>query len=594
MTRSTAPTAIGYPPSGYGRLQSHVAAASIFAEDGAQAGREVSVPTSAYPDAQFSLARLMEAVTDAVADRVAVVAGPRRLTYRALHDRSVRLARHLVGVGVRPGEHVAILAFNRAEWVESFLGVLRAGAVPVNVNFRYVTNELRHVLSDSHAVALVAEDSLATKVTAILPDLPRLRHVVLIEDGGNRDGALAGVDYETALAAQEKDSFELPPTGGEDHYLLYTGGTTGYPKGVLWRQADIFRAALERRAPGAPRARAPEEVAERAAHCFPQRMLVLGPLMHAAGQWNALSMLLCGKRVVLSTDRSFDAERVLELTHREGVHALQLVGDAMARPLARHLLTEPELCPALSSVRSGGTPLTPSVRDLWRAWRTDMALADSYGGSETGVCGTALGAEMTATSPADQTPFTMGGSIALLDESLVPLPSGSTAVGRIARTGRIPLGYYNDPMATARVFPTDAEGRRWALSGDYGTRSEDGTIVLLGRGSAVINTAGEKVYPEEVEAVLKAHPAVEDAIVVPAPDERLGQRVTALVSLAPGASLGEAELRTHCRGRLAGFKVPRSVHVVDHVRRTAVGKQDYRWASAVAREAPPMAGRGTP
>lgn len=547
----------------------------------------------ALPDTPFSLANLMAAVTEAVPERIALVSGPRRLTYRALHDRSTRLARHLVWAGVRPGENVAILSFNRAEWVESFLGVLRAGAVPVNVNYRYVAGELRHVLSDSHTVALIAEDSLATTVTAILPDLPRLRHVLLLEDGSERDASLNGADYEEALAAQHADgpaedgaegSVALPPTSGEDHYLLYTGGTTGYPKGVLWRQEDIFRAAVERRAPGAPRARTPQEVADRAAACFPQRMLVLGPLMHAAGQWNALSMLLCGKRVVLSTDRSFRPDRVLELAHREGVHTVQLVGDAMARPLARHLLTEPGLCPELTSVRSGGTPLTPAVRGLWRAWREDVALADAYGGSETGVCGSATAphSEEPVTTSADRRSFTMGGSISVLDGSLRPLPPGSAEVGRIARTGRIPLGYYNDPIATARTFPTDSEGRRWALSGDYGTRAADGSIVLLGRGSVVINTAGEKVYPEEVEAVLKAHPSVDDVIVVPAPDETLGQRVTALVSLAPEAAPDEDALRAHCRIRLAGFKVPRTVHFVDRVRRTAVGKQDYRWAASVA------------
>ncbi|WP_017589391.1 acyl-CoA synthetase [Nocardiopsis ganjiahuensis] len=554
------------------------------------------MPHHTSPDTPFSLANLMAAVTDAVPDRIALVAGPRRLTYRALHDRSTRLARHLVAAGVRPGENVAILSFNRAEWVESFLGVLRAGAVPVNVNYRYVAGELRHVLSDAHAVALIAEDSLAATVTAVRPDLPRLRHVLLLEDGSARDASLGGVDYEDALAAQEdvstsgEGSVGLPETSGEDHYLLYTGGTTGYPKGVLWRQADIFRAAVERRSPGAPRARTPEDVADRAARCFPQRMLVLGPLMHAAGQWNALSMLLCGKRVVLSTDRSFRPDRVLELVHREGVHAVQLVGDAMARPLARHLLTEPGLCPELTSVRSGGTPLTPAVRGLWRAWREDVALADSYGGSETGVCGSATApdarsaGEETVATASDRRSFTMGGSIAVLDGALRPLPPGSVEVGRIARTGRIPLGYYNDPIATARTFPTDGEGRRWALSGDYGTRAADGSIVLLGRGSVVINTAGEKVYPEEVEAVLKAHPSVEDVIVVPSPDETLGQRVTALVSLAAGSSPDEDALRAHCRIRLAGFKVPRTVHFVDRVRRTAVGKQDYRWAASVADE----------
>ncbi|WP_431872430.1 acyl-CoA synthetase [Nocardiopsis eucommiae] len=550
------------------------------------------MPQHASPDTPFSLANLMTAVADAVPDRIALVAGPRRLTYRALDDRSTRLARHLATAGVRPGENVAILSFNRAEWVESFLGVLRAGAVPVNVNYRYVAGELRHVLSDAHAVALIAEDSLATTVAAVRSDLPRLRHVLLLEDGSERDASLHGVDYEEALAAHGPDSgdgaVELPVTSGDDHYLLYTGGTTGYPKGVLWRQADVFRAAVERRDPGAPRAGSTRDVAERAARCFPLRMLVLGPLMHAAGQWNALSMLLCGKRVVLSTDRSFRADRVLELAHREGVHAVQLVGDAMARPLARHLLTEPDLCPELTSVRSGGTPLTPSVRGLWRAWREDVALADAYGGSETGVCGSATAPDehTSVADSADRRSFTMGGSISVLDDSLRPLPPGSVEVGRIARTGRIPLGYYNDPIATARTFPTDGDGRRWALSGDYGTRAGDGSIVLLGRGSVVINTAGEKVYPEEVEAVLKAHPSVEDVIVVPSPDERLGQKVTALVSLASGSARDEGALRAHCRVRLAGFKVPRTVHFVDRVRRTAVGKQDYRWAASVAGEDP--------
>ena len=546
------------------------------------------MPRHASPDTPFSLAGLMAAVAEAVPDRTALVAGPRRLTYRALDERSTRLARHLVEVGIRPGENVAVLSFNRVEWVESFVGVLRAGAVPVNVNYRYVAGELGHVLSDSHSVALIAEDSLAATVSGVRTDLPRLRHVLLLEDGSERDASLAGTDYEAALAAQDADGSDvaLPETSGEDHYLLYTGGTTGYPKGVLWRQADIFRAAVERRAPGVPRARSPREVAERASACFPQRMLVLGPLMHAAGQWNALSMLLCGKRVVLSTDRSFRPDRVLELAHREGVHALQLVGDAMARPLARHLLTEPSLCPDLTSVRSGGTPLTPAVRGLWRAWREDIALADSYGGSETGVCGsaTAPDEEVTVAVSADRQSFTMGGSISVLDDELRPLPPGSVEVGRIARTGRIPLGYYNDPITTARTFPTDEGGRRWALSGDYGTRAEDGSIVLLGRGSVVINTAGEKVYPEEVEAVLKAHPGVEDVIVVPAPDEALGQRVTALVSLARDASPDGDALRAHCRVRLAGFKVPRTVYFVDRVRRTAVGKQDYRWAASVAKD----------
>ena len=561
---------------------------------GPAAPRSAAPSATADPAAEVSLTRLVDAVAAAVPERTALVAGGRVVSYAGLRERADRLARHLAAAGVRHGEHVAVLSFNRAEWVESFLGVLRAGAVPVNVNYRYVAGELRHVLADSHSVALIAEESLAATVARVRPDLPRLRHTVLLEDGAPPRARAAvhaafpgAVEYEDALATAP-EGLPLPPTSGSDHYLLYTGGTTGYPKGVLWRQADIFRAAVERRSPGAPRAASPGDVAERARACFPQRMLVLGPLMHAAGQWNALSMLLYGKRVVLSTDRSLDAERVVALAHREGVHTLQVVGDAMARPLARHLLTEPGLCPELSAVRSGGTPLTPPVRGLWRSWREDVTLADSYGGSETGVCGSATGMDADGggaePSPgSDGRSFAVGGSIAVLDEQLRPLPPGSPVIGRIARTGRIPLGYYNDPIATARVFPTDGGGRRWALSGDFGTRAGDGSVVLLGRGSVVINTAGEKVYPEEVEAVLKAHPSVEDAIVVPAPDELLGQRVTALVSSAGGAAPDVPDLLAFCRVRLAGFKVPRTVHVVDRVRRTAVGKQDYRWASSVVR-----------
>ncbi|WP_028648778.1 acyl-CoA synthetase [Nocardiopsis sp. CNT312] len=541
------------------------------------------MPTAASPDAPFSLPRLLDAVTEAVPNRTALIAGPRRLSFVALRDRALRLAAHLLEAGVRPGEHVAVLAFNRAEWLESFLGALYAGTVPVNVNYRYVEGELRHVLAGSHAVALVAEESLAVRVDTVRPDLPHLRHVLLLQDGSGSGGP-AGTGYEEALAAASADPSALPPTSGDDHYLLYTGGTTGHPKGVLWRQADIFHAALELRPSGQPRARTAAEVADRAARSSPLRLLVLGPLMHAAGQWNALCMLLSGRTTVLSTDRSFHPGRVVGLAHREGVHAVQLVGDAMARPLALHLLAKPLLCPGLRSVRSGGTPLTPAARALWRAWREDIALADSYGGSETGACGSATGPDNTD-HPEDHRTFTMGASIAVLDESLRPLPPGSPDIGRIARTGRIPLGYYNDPEATGRTFPVDPDGRRWALSGDYGTLGADGSVVLLGRGSVVINTAGEKVYPEEVEAVLKGHPSVADAIVVPAPDEHLGQRVTALVAPVPGTALCAAELREHCRGRLAGFKVPRTVHMVDRVRRTAVGKQDYRWASSVARRA---------
>lgn len=529
----------------------------------------------------FSLAGLLAAVSAAVPDRLAVIAGARRLSYTELDARATLVARHLVDAGIAPGEHVAILSFNRAEWLEAAFGVWRAGAVPVNVNYRYVPAELRYVLDDSDAVALIAERSLASPLGQVRAELPRLRHVLLLDDGDT--SPVDGADYERALTVAAGSTAALPPTSGDDLYMLYTGGTTGFPKGVMWRQEDIFRVALESRRPGAPRVADNASVGERAARCPSKRMLVLGPLMHAAGQWNALCMLFMGATVVLNTERAFSPAHVAALIDRERVHVVQCVGDAMARPLAHELLTGGARCPELTAVNSGGTPLTSAAREMWRSWRPDIILNDSYGGSETGVCGASVSGS-TAHTATGARRFSMGSTVAVLDERLRPLPPGSEQIGRIARTGRIPLGYYNDPDKTAQTFPVDSDGRRWVLSGDFGTVSADGSIELLGRGSAVINTGGEKVYPEEVESVLKSHPNVRDTIVVAAPDERLGQRVAAVVSLVSGQRHSDEQLRNFCRSRLAGFKVPRTIRVVDEVRRTAVGKQDYRWASRVARE----------
>ncbi|QBI53203.1 AMP-binding protein [Streptomonospora litoralis] len=536
---------------------------------------------------RLTLAGLLRAVAAAVPERTALVGGGRRRTYAELDARADRLAGHLLAAGTAPGARVALLSRNRVEWLEAFFGVLRAGAVPVNLNQRYIRSELEYVLADSGCAALVAERAHAARLLdeGGGADLPALGHVVLVDDGTAAaawetraaGSAPRAADYTAAAAGAGGAAAPLPASGGEAHYLLYTGGTTGLPKGVVWRQADLFRAALERRGRGRPRAASPEEVARRARERRPRRMLVLGPLMHAAGQWNALSALFAGGTVVLSADREFDAERVLALAEAERVHTIQVVGDTMARPLARRLAGTPERCPDLAALTSGGTPLTPQVQQMWRNWRPRIAVNDSYGGSETGVCGAADAPESRAAR------FAMGGSVAVLDEHLRPLPPGSRCIGRIARTGRIPLGYHNDPELTARTFPVDPDGRRWVLSGDYGTVAQDGTVTLLGRGSAVVNTGGEKVFAEEVEAVVKSHPGVADAIVVGAPDEALGRRVAAIVAPAACGAPGAEELREYCREHLAGFKIPRALHVVEHVRRTAVGKQDYRWAAEVVR-----------
>ncbi|MFB9799287.1 AMP-binding protein, partial [Streptomonospora salina] len=531
-------------------------------------------------DRRLTLAGLLHAVSGAVPERTALVAGGRRTTYAELGARADRLAAHLAARGTAPGDRVAVLSRNRVEWLEAFFGVLRAGAVPVNLNQRYIRAELEQVLDDSGCTALIAERSHAARLLDGGPRPPHLRHAVLLDDGAppaawesGSGAAPSSADYTRALAAGGPAPDHTPDSADDAPYLLYTGGTTGQPKGVLWRQADLFRAALEWRGRGHPRASGPEEVAQRARDRSARRLLVLGPLMHAAGQWNALSVLFSGGTVVLSADAAFDAERAVELAEAERVHAVQVVGDTMARPLAERLSRRPGRCPDLTTLTSGGTPLTPAVRRMWRDWRSDVVIKDSYGGSETGVCGAAGGTGATR--------FAMGASVAVLDEDLRPLPPGSGRVGRIARTGRIPLGYYNDPEATARVFPVDPDGRRWVLSGDYGTVDEDGAVTLLGRGSAVVNTGGEKVFAEEVESVVKSHPGVADAVVVGAPDTVLGRRVAAVVGPAEEGAPDAAQLQAYCREHLAGFKVPRTVRFVDRVQRTAVGKQDYRWAADV-------------
>ena len=521
----------------------------------------------------YNLADLLEILAEAGPDRLALVAGTERRTYRELNERAGRVGHHLAAAGVRPGEHVAILSWNRAEWIEAFFGAFKIRAVPIPVNYRYVAGELRHVLGDSDSVALIGERSLLQRVQEIRAELPKLRHVVVLEDGGENE-VPGAVRYEDALKEASPDD-DFPARSSDDRYIMYTGGTTGYPKGVVWRCEDIFFGALGGGNILGDPVRSPEELAEKAKQP-PTAVLDCAPVMHGAGQWVALMGLLGGTKTVLYTEHHFDPASALKLAAAERANVIMLVGDAMGRPLARELAKGGYDTSALLAIASGGAPLTEKAKDEFRAVLPNIAFLDTYGASETGACGPSVGGgEGTAR-------FQMKPGVTVLDEDLKPVRPGQ--VGRLARSGHIPLGYYNDPEKTAATFFTDAEGTRWAIPGDYASLAEDGTIVLLGRGSLVINTGGEKVYPEEVEVALKDHPDVDDCIVVGAPDERFGQCVAAVVAPRPGTEPTLEELVEHCRGRLAGYKLPRRLKLVPEVRRTAVGKSDYRWARSVLAE----------
>jgi 3-oxocholest-4-en-26-oate---CoA ligase len=520
----------------------------------------------------FNLADLFEIAADAVPERTALVAGDdRRLSYADLDQRATRVGRHLVEAGVGPGDHVAVLSWNRAEWLEAMLGAFKARAVPVNVNYRYVEAELGYLLSDADAVALVAERSFLDAIERIRGQLPRLSHVVVIEDGSGLDGG--AVRYEDAIAGASPER-AFGARSGDDRYLLYTGGTTGAPKGVEWRSEDLFFAALSGGNPGGAPIDRPAGLRDVIPDA-PQPWLVTSPLMHGNGQWNSLTPLLTGRGVVLWTGHRFDAVAVAGLVTEERPQVLVLVGDGMALPFVDAVAAAPDRfdLTSVAVIASGGAILSPSVKRRLLELMPGCLIVDGFGASETGTSGTLVG------DGGDGSPrFSVRSDTAVLDDDLRPLAPGSGVVGRLARRGRIPLGYWNDAEKTARTFPTDADGTRWAIPGDLAVHEADGTIRLLGRGSSCINTGGEKVHPDEVESALKSHPQVRDAFVVGIPDDRFGERVAAVITVRGDQAPDVDEVRSFLRPLLAGYKAPRQVVVVPSLQYTPQGKPDSRWA----------------
>ncbi len=529
----------------------------------------------------FSLADLFEVVVDVVPDRLALVAGPVRLTYRQLDERANRVGHLLRQLGVGPGNHVGILAHNRSEWVETMIGCYKVRAVPINLNYRYVAPELTYVIDNADLRALVFERQLSPLVDASLqPGGPAADlRLLVVEDGTRPTTSIAeAVEYDAAMSSSPADR-AFDPRSGDDLYILYTGGTTGMPKGVMWRQEDIFFAAMGGGGWGAAPIATVEELPARLDPAEESRlpMLVAGPLMHGNAQWAMWNAFMMAGTAVLYTDHRYDAASVLRLVADEGVLSIALVGDAMARPLAHELASVPAGTYELSrllAVGSGGAMLSAAVKAELKEQLPNVMVMDRFGSSESGAHGAV---EDGSSGPK----FVMDDDTSVLDDDLRPLSPGDGRIGRLARTGRIPLGYYKDPEKTAATFPTDGHGVRWSVPGDLASVEPDGTITVHGRGSASINSGGEKIFPEEVEAAVKSHHAVFDAIVVGLPDERFGQQVAVVVSTRHRAPITLEELQEHCRGLIAGYKVPRSLLVVDAVPLTAAGKPDVKAARAL-------------
>ncbi len=494
----------------------------------------------------FDIADLFECVAESVPDRPALSCGERSCTFAELELRANRLAHGLQTIGVRPDEHVGLFGYNSIEFLEAMLACFKIRAVPLNINFRYVGQELAYLLENGDVTTLVFDGVLWDQVSALEPRPSKLRSLVVREDGTSLDDSGADwLRYEDLVASGEPER-DFGPRSSDDHYILYTGGTTGLPRGVVWRQEDIFFATLGGGNPGGPAITRPEQIAEtvrsnrgnRATPFLPPDdpgpdqfvTLALGPLVHASGQWSALGSLLSGGKSVLFPLRQMDMSLVLDLVDREQVTMLTLVGDTSGRPLLHELRTRgrSQRTSSLRLLGSGGSILSGEVKDgLLEMLPSVLAISEAVGSSESPVQAVAIG--QRGLRPSGSLRFApKAGATVVVGEDLAPVTPGSGEVGRLATSGYVPIGYYNDPVKTAETF-VEFDGRRWSLPGDMATVDSDGTIRLLGRGSLCINTGGEKVYPEEVEAVLKSHPLVTDAVVVGEPSERWGQQVSAVV-----------------------------------------------------------------
>lgn len=535
----------------------------------------------------YNLADVWEAVCERVADRTALVCDGRRLTYGELEANANRLAHWLADHGVGEGGHVALYLQSGPEYFEAMLACYKLRAVPINVNHRYVEGELQHLFDDANAVGVIVHRQFAARAEAVRPQLPKVQWWLVVEDGTDPSAATVEgeLHYAEALASSSPERLEIERSD-DDRYVIYTGGTTGLPKGVVWRHEDAFFACI---GGGDPMrlmgpVSSPGEVFDRiieGTFVF----LPVAPLMHAAGQWTSLSWLFAGGTVVLLPG-SLDPVRVWTTIGEEGVNVAAVVGDPVVRPLVDAWEQHgPFEVPSLLAIGSGGAPLSPSLRERLMGLLPGIAVTDGFGSSETGAQGAQrLEAGQAAEGVTRFTPY--GDSTTVIDEvTHEEVEPGSEGIGRVARRGHIPQGYYNDPEKTAATF-VEVRGHRWVLTGDLATREADGTIRLLGRGSMVINTGGEKVFAEEVEAVLKSHPGVYDVLVVGAPDERWGQRVVAVVAPTPGFEPGvdvtAEDLQAHVRAQLAGYKTPKDVVFVTEVHRSPAGKADYRWAQSVA------------
>jgi len=543
------------------------------------------------------LSAIQDLIAGAIPDREALVWRDRRFTYGELNARCRRFGQALrrLGLGCRVErdrlepwksgqDHVALYLYNGNEYLEALMGAFKARAVGVNVNYRYVADELHYLLEDSGARAIVYHLGFGPTLRQVLPRLPQLRTLIHVADDSGERPLPGSLDYEDLLAIETPEPLGLPYSN-DDLYILYTGGTTGMPKGVLWRQEDVFFNGLGGHVPGFQKLDAEQKILDHIQMGIGGRFLIAMPFMHGAGHWSAINTWHRGGTAVLPDENArLDAHSFWQAVERHGVDQIGVIGDAFAQPLISALHERRYDVSNVRLVMSTAAVFSPTVKqELLSLLPPGTMVVESIGGSEMGL--QAMSMTMGA-GDAGLPTFELRPGTVLLDadrRGLLPLSSTELGeIGWIASSGHLPLGYFEDAEKTRRTFPT-IDGTRYVVGGDRARYDENGRLVFLGRESACINTGGEKVYVEEVERIVKSHPAVLDALVVGVPSERFGQAVTAVVSLAPGnVAPSVAELRAHCAPHLAGYKIPRALVTAPEVVRSPSGKPDYGWAKEFA------------
>ena len=550
---------------------------------------------------EFNLAEVHEAVEAAAPDRPCVVFRERNITYSMFGDRSRRLAAALGAAamgahrerselaGWESGQdHLALYMLNGNEYLESMVGAYQARVAPFNVNYRYVSAELEYLLADSGATGIVYHSAFAPTLDEVRSRLPELRLFLQVADD-SANPLLDGAQwYEDALTATEPAPLGANDRSPDDLYILYTGGTTGMPKGVLWRQADIFVAAMGGRQLGTNEEWPDIDAIATAAGAGGAKFMALAPFMHGAAHWMAFNAFTGGNTVIIPdiVDR-FDPVDTLRQVEEFGVNVLLVVGDAFGRPLVEAIEAGDWDLSSLLVLASGGAALSAGIKERLLAAVPTMMIVDGLGASETG----SQAAQVSSAGQAATTgSFNPGPGMCVVDEDMAHvLEAGHEAIGWLAQAGRVPIGYLGDEAKTRRTFPV-IDGVRYAVPGDRARLAADGSLELLGRDSVTINSGGEKIFAEEVEAALASHPAVFDVVVCGRPSERWGQEVVAVVQLAAGAGVTDDELVEHAALSVARYKLHKAIVRVDHVQRSPSGKADYRWAKEQAAGTPAPGG----